>query len=677
MEKILEFLGFDRSIIDKEIREKVEASTSEIVIQEEKVQFIPSAEADKMILRAVMVGNFENAVQISMLSGRMDDALVLAACGGEKLWTQTRNKYLQTAKKNGALNVLSSVLNGKIDELIEQSDLDHWKDTLAIICSFGKEKFTALADLLAKRLEQVEGNGDSVAAIFCYMCSQNVDKVIGIWLTELNSSTPSTKEQLIDFIEKVTLLQQVKKSSSVGRTVIKVTPDLLEKYGEYATLLAEQGQLSIALRYLNLLLTMTGELSQALSILRFRVYYALSNPSGDVPNKSPFIVKKIDSFNEKVNLMSSQQQQTLAKQQEQTTPVMISSSNGSLGNISAISEFETLLTSSQKQQQLSLTPVQNNGRSTTVESNSIGNNEFSNGGNKRTAVTSDGGRFVENVNFNNNGSTAKRSSHRPQQMTEEFDPFGTSNKPSTGMKKHTTSAGTPSSAMTSSSSTPRQLPVLSDIAAKVDGPFESPATSLNTPKNFPVGSVGGQEPRTSIGGNLNARMDENNLMASTTGSLKNRESFGNSSGNLFVESSFGLKKKPDDNQALRQTSIPTHHDLVFDMTTIHSRYQPILKILQKSFNAAFSNPAVASVDSNMTKKRLIENGLNLLYQDCGMEKIPDDLLNELLRLCDALSNGDYTSAEKTIKGISTEFWDDANGFIKGLKFLTQVVRDSK
>ena len=60
----------------------------------QKVHVSPAAE-DPALSRAVLNGHFEAAVAHCMKSGRMSDALVLAASGGPDLWTATRDKYLE------------------------------------------------------------------------------------------------------------------------------------------------------------------------------------------------------------------------------------------------------------------------------------------------------------------------------------------------------------------------------------------------------------------------------------------------------------------------------------------------------------------------------------------------------------------------------------------------------
>jgi protein transport protein SEC31 len=138
---------------------------------------------------------------------------------------------------------------------------------------------------LAKRLE--EEKFDVQSATICYMCAQNPEKTISIWLNDLGEKKDT--ESLIEFMEKVLIYQQTLPST----TSIKLSTELVEKYSEYASLLASQGLMSSSLRYLNMIHSHSKD--EKLELLRYRVYHSLSKPFGEVP-KSPF--KKIQIQNE-------------------------------------------------------------------------------------------------------------------------------------------------------------------------------------------------------------------------------------------------------------------------------------------------------------------------------------------------------------------------------------------
>ena len=56
-----------------------------------------SPELELKLSRAMLNGNFDQAVACCLEAGRVADALVLAASGGPELWTQTRDAYLSSS----------------------------------------------------------------------------------------------------------------------------------------------------------------------------------------------------------------------------------------------------------------------------------------------------------------------------------------------------------------------------------------------------------------------------------------------------------------------------------------------------------------------------------------------------------------------------------------------------
>jgi|SRR5690606_5053224 len=116
--------------------------------------------------------------------------------------------------------------------------------------------------MLAKRLEEAQ---DISSATVCYMCAGNIEKTVSIWLKGLKQD----KESLQDLIEKVLIFQQTSKKP------IQPTKELVEKYAEFAQMLAEQGLLELSLRFLNLANEASKEEPEQTLLLRYRIYNAI------------------------------------------------------------------------------------------------------------------------------------------------------------------------------------------------------------------------------------------------------------------------------------------------------------------------------------------------------------------------------------------------------------------
>ncbi|KAK6345561.1 hypothetical protein TWF718_007472 [Orbilia javanica] len=259
------------------------------------------SEADKSITNALILGDFENAVDICIREDRLSDAFMLAVAGGETALKKVQKAYF--SKKSDApnyLRLLSSVVEKNLWDIVHNADLADWKEVLCAICTYANDKeFAELCEALGERLE-VELKATSELqkrqdAATCYLSSSRLDKVIGIWIEEYkeseaeilkNPSEGSTSfsihvQSVQKLIEKVTVFREATKFVDPDMNAAdgwKLAP-LYDIYCEYADVLAAQGQLEFAARYLSLIPLKY----QPAEIARNRVKIA----SGQVAPKKP------------------------------------------------------------------------------------------------------------------------------------------------------------------------------------------------------------------------------------------------------------------------------------------------------------------------------------------------------------------------------------------------------
>lgn len=140
--------------------------------------------AESTIRRALMVGNFQAAVDACFESGMMAEALLLASCGGAELWSSTQAKYFEReARKRPFLHLLSAIIKSDLSELVQKSELDHWQETLAVLSTYAKtEEFGPLCAQLGKRLD--EERSDKASASLCYMCAVDLGQTARYWIDE-------------------------------------------------------------------------------------------------------------------------------------------------------------------------------------------------------------------------------------------------------------------------------------------------------------------------------------------------------------------------------------------------------------------------------------------------------------------------------------------------------------
>ncbi|KAM3913240.1 protein transport protein Sec31B isoform 2-T2 [Leptodactylus fuscus] len=214
--------------------------------QETKFDIPITSDIDGLISQALLLGNFEAAVDLCLKDGRYADAIILANAGGEDLLRETQQWYF-ARQKNKITTLLSSVVQHKWRDVVLNCNLQSWKEALALLLTYSKpEEYAELCDALGNRLES-EGEGKlSSQACLCYVSSGNVDRLTECWVRSHETSTPLALQELV---EKAMVLR---KSIEVlrGSVLPPQGPVLAEKVAQYASLLASQGNLTAAMSYL-------------------------------------------------------------------------------------------------------------------------------------------------------------------------------------------------------------------------------------------------------------------------------------------------------------------------------------------------------------------------------------------------------------------------------------------
>jgi len=235
--------------------------------------------AEPTIRRAIIVGNFEAAVECCLEAGLMAEALLLAQCGDSALRIRTQAAYFEKNRNNHPfLNVLHAVIRNELMNYVVASELTQWKETLALLSTYGKsDEFPGLCEALAMRLE--EEIADTSSATLCYMCAANVVRTVEFWTAELNTAHASLGRfdttALQNYVEKVVVFTQ-------ANPVDSLSAECSNYFARYAELLANQGRLNVALSYLK------GQ-NQSENILMDRLYHAGDKKvAGSKPPPFPF-----------------------------------------------------------------------------------------------------------------------------------------------------------------------------------------------------------------------------------------------------------------------------------------------------------------------------------------------------------------------------------------------------
>lgn len=234
-------------------------------------------DADKSITQALMLGEFEKALDVCLKEDRMSDAFMIAVCGGQKCIDKAQNAYLKKKVKGpNYLRLLASIVGKNLWDVVHNADISNWKEVMATLCTYADEKeFSDLCEALGDRLEEAYQTGDSPKTLrrdasFCYLAGAKLEKVVNNWVEELHEEEKATLEKseedssfsvhakcLQDFIEKVSVFRKVTnfRDSEITATAEWKLAPLYNLYTEYADILAAHGQLASAERYLELLPT--------------------------------------------------------------------------------------------------------------------------------------------------------------------------------------------------------------------------------------------------------------------------------------------------------------------------------------------------------------------------------------------------------------------------------------
>ena len=218
--------------------------------------------AEETVKRALIVGNFEAAVECLFNADNLADALVVAYCGGADLWTKTQQRYFEKeSTKRPYLSMLSGIVQSKMDELVEQSDPRDWRETLAVLSSYAQsEEFPRLCISLGGRLESI---GDPDTASLCYICALSVEHASRYWKTQFEAVKSSDGSidimALHNLVVKVTVFMMAAGSKSA------LPDDIAELFSVYAEAVAEQGLFAVASKY-------SKGSSEKAAILKDRLY---------------------------------------------------------------------------------------------------------------------------------------------------------------------------------------------------------------------------------------------------------------------------------------------------------------------------------------------------------------------------------------------------------------------
>lgn len=245
------------------------------------------SETDRLITKALVLGDFESAVSLCLSTDRFADAILLAVKGGPELLERTQKAYFERQTATFPyLRLFQSIVTNDLADIVQNADLQEWQEIFVVLCTFAsQEEFAGLTEQLGGRLEfQFTMNNEEEPlspealdyrkkATLAYLAAGRLERLVNIWAEELVEEEKSllSAESATHYGAHALALQTFIEKVSVFRSAIKYVDgdltqptgtdpnirtyklaNLYDKYFQYADILASQGLVKEAIAFLNL-----------------------------------------------------------------------------------------------------------------------------------------------------------------------------------------------------------------------------------------------------------------------------------------------------------------------------------------------------------------------------------------------------------------------------------------
>ncbi|EKX74058.1 conserved hypothetical protein [Theileria equi strain WA] len=194
--------------------------------------------------KSLVVGNYKEAAEACLRDGKITEALLLAYVGGPDLCYHITNSIVDKSN-DPFVRTIFLIMQGDILNLVENSDLSAWKETLCYLCTYSNTlpNFKELCNALGDRLSQSKDKNHIFAASICYICGGNHDGVVDIW-NQIESGKNSI-HVLADNVIKMAALAASSHSGSKNEALARSVALLAEVF-------VDAGHLEKAMRCLSL-----------------------------------------------------------------------------------------------------------------------------------------------------------------------------------------------------------------------------------------------------------------------------------------------------------------------------------------------------------------------------------------------------------------------------------------
>ena len=280
--------------LDSSVAATIGSGPSSVTSESTKVngfRIYPSEESDidRLVTKALVLGDFDSAVALCLSSGRFADAILLAVRGGPELLQRTQKAYFERRTTSlPSLRLFQSIIISDLGDIVQNADLREWREIFVVLCTFAsQDEFSTLTEQLGRRLEceftLAQGSDHQGAELYrenatlTYLAAARLERLVSIWVDELveeekarvsnekyqnESSYSAHAHALQTFVEKVTVFRAATnykdpalvQTSTNGNELPQTfkLALLYDRYFEYADLLCTQGLVKEAVKFLQL-----------------------------------------------------------------------------------------------------------------------------------------------------------------------------------------------------------------------------------------------------------------------------------------------------------------------------------------------------------------------------------------------------------------------------------------
>ena len=234
---------------------------------------------DARAITKLLQGDTEGTLDLCVADDHILEALVLALDGTNEMKAKVKSAYFSKFAKDSPLaRILYSATNKDVSDIVENADISSWKRVARSILAYdgaNDAKFSSHVTKLGTRLAEAgnKASGSEQAtlrdsALLCFAAGGALDKVSGIWLSELDEiekfyeqkSDESEKKglsasdirfkALSEVVEKIFVYENAAKLADNSH--FKELPALGSVLREYAGFLVGAGEFSLARKTLDL-----------------------------------------------------------------------------------------------------------------------------------------------------------------------------------------------------------------------------------------------------------------------------------------------------------------------------------------------------------------------------------------------------------------------------------------